>query len=389
MSDAPAAPAPLDDVVLRTARLDLRPLTSADAPAIAEAMRDRSLHEFLPLPDPYTEQDARAFVAQAQEQRRRGVALVCGLGERDSGRLVGTSALYLPSGRTVGAEIGYAVYPGGRGRGYAAEATRELTRWGLALGLPRVELRMAVGNVASARVALAAGHAFEGIERASVAVPDGLADGAVFARVPGDPDHPRPPALPPLPRGGLGDGTVLVRPLTRGDADLVVAEARDPEALRWSLFEVDEARLRAGTERAGLEWLVGRHFRMAVVDVASGEAAGTIALYAAGPPGTAVVGYGVLPRFRRRGVASRALRLVTAWSFRDAGLAHLDLGTHVDNVASQRVAEAAGFGFVAVSRGYLRHPDGTRADERRYELSAADWADPGEDPGAVSSRISP
>ena len=56
------------------------------------------------------------------------------------------------------------------------------------------------------------------------------------------------------------------------------------------------------------------------------------------------VGYSVVPWKRRRGYATRALRLLLPHA-RTEGLAHIDLTTDADNLASRRVIEANG-GFL-------------------------------------------
>jgi predicted acetyltransferase len=53
------------------------------------------------------------------------------------------------------------------------------------------------------------------------------------------------------------------------------------------------------------------------------------------------VGYSVVPWKRRRGYATRALRLLLPHA-RTEGLAHIDLTTDADNIASRRVIEANG-----------------------------------------------
>jgi RimJ/RimL family protein N-acetyltransferase len=81
-----------------------------------------------------------------------------------------------------------------------------------------------------------------------------------------------------------------------------------------------------------------------------------------------VVGYGLLPQFRGRGFTVRALRLLVDWAFGPAGLARLELGAAVENVASQKVAVRAGFQPDGLARARLRRPDGSYADEARYAL---------------------
>jgi RimJ/RimL family protein N-acetyltransferase len=65
---------------------------------------------------------------------------------------------------------------------------------------------------------------------------------------------------------------------------------------------------------------------------------------------SAELGYVVVPAFRGRGVATEALRLLTAWAFSELGALRLELLISVDNDASKRVAERCGY----VREGVLR-----------------------------------
>jgi RimJ/RimL family protein N-acetyltransferase len=64
------------------------------------------------------------------------------------------------------------------------------------------------------------------------------------------------------------------------------------------------------------------------------------------------VGYWLLPDARGRGLATRAVRLVSRWALRDAGLARLGLLTEPSNLSSVGVAERSGFHREGVLRSY-------------------------------------
>ncbi len=359
----------LSALVLTGNRLTLRPWRAHDAPAVVDIMQDRSMHEFLPLPDPYTHDDAVAFVTSfGDEGRADGTGLGCAIVESATGRLVGSAALRLPAPRTVAAEIGYWVAPAGRGRGYATEATRILTDWAFAHGVGRVEVLCAARNLASVKSALNAGFRHEGTLRRHVRVPNGVVDGVVLSALPDDPPGPVAPVAPPLPSGGLTDGTLRLRVLAPGDEQGLGEQEADPVTRSWEFFveprtAAEHARL---CERAALEWLVGPVLRCAMVDVATDRYAGMINLRLVGPPQVGGIGYAVHPAFRGRGYTARALRLLRTWAFEQVGFARLELGAKQDNIASQKAAHAAGFLPDGVRTARLRNPDGSFADEVRF-----------------------
>jgi RimJ/RimL family protein N-acetyltransferase len=65
---------------------------------------------------------------------------------------------------------------------------------------------------------------------------------------------------------------------------------------------------------------------------------------------TAELGYITAAAARGRGVATEALRQLTQWAFAELGMERLELLISVDNPASKRVAERAGY----VREGVLR-----------------------------------
>ncbi len=91
--------------------------------------------------------------------------------------------------------------------------------------------------------------------------------------------------------------------------------------------------------------------------------------------GQAEIGYWTAPWARRRGVATGALRALTRHAFQ-RGLERLELLTHWDNPASQRVALAAGYRREGVRRGALPARDGGRDDMVAFARLAGDPADP-------------
>ena len=89
------------------------------------------------------------------------------------------------------------------------------------------------------------------------------------------------------------------------------------------------------------------------------------------------IGYSVHPDARGRGVARRAIRVFTRWlTLDDDGprQARVQLDHSVENLASCRVALAAGFEQEGVRRAYLPLPDPTApSGERRHDVCLHGW----------------
>lgn len=159
---------------LRTTRLRIRPWCSADVESIRVACQDPVMHHWLvQLPDPYTEADARAYLAGVREEAAAGRGVDVAAVD-PAGALVGAFSIHDVDRRTGSADIGYWVAVGQRNRGYATEAVRALTDWAFAeLGLHRMRLLTGAGNRASERVAESAGFGPEGVHRDVQPLPDG------------------------------------------------------------------------------------------------------------------------------------------------------------------------------------------------------------------------
>jgi [ribosomal protein S5]-alanine N-acetyltransferase len=138
-----------------------------------------------------------------------------------------------------------------------------------------------------------------------------------------------------LPDTVLSDGVVSLRQWHPNDAEWYAEQSRDPEIQRWTTEPPDlaVATVRAAIERVLADGLAA----LAMTDAATGELLGNLALSPANE-----LSYWVAPSARGRGVATRAIRLLREWAWA-SGVDRVELHTHVDNVASQRVAERAGF----------------------------------------------
>jgi RimJ/RimL family protein N-acetyltransferase len=152
---------PLADGVIWLDRMSRR-----DVPDLLELVGDEAIKEFTLVPTAGGESFVRSWIRGYEDGWRSGTRAGFVVRAADSETFLGFGSLFrldLPAGE---AEIGYAVAPAARGRGVAGRTLSLLTAWGLdGLGLERLELRIAVTNPASERVAARAGYTQEGVLR--------------------------------------------------------------------------------------------------------------------------------------------------------------------------------------------------------------------------------
>ena len=149
---------------------------------------------------------------------------------------------------------------------------------------------------------------------------------------------------------------------------------RDPDVALWNEAPavVDVASAVAWCER-GADWSSGTHATFAVLDAESGRLVGNVSLFGIDEEqDVASIGYRVAPWARRQGVASAAVRTVTAWAFDALGIERVQLYHAVENEASCGVARAAGFRLEGVLRSSHRYPDGLRRDEHLHARISQD-----------------
>ncbi len=161
------------------------------------------------------------------------------------------------------------------------------------------------------------------------------------------PSHPLP-----LPDRPLGDGTVALRGWSMVDARPLAAAGRDPWIRRFrGSIPADDDAARVWLAAAEGRRLRGDRLELAIIDAAGKSLLGGVTLWdVRREHRSAMINYWVAPGARGRGIASRAVRLLAAWSFDGLDVARLQAFIDPDNVASQRVAERCGF----VHEGTLR-----------------------------------
>ncbi|MGP3949131.1 GNAT family N-acetyltransferase [Streptomyces sp. 7N604] len=155
------------DISISTDRLVLRPFEEGDVPELADMMNDELVTAWTSVPQPYTLDDARAWVTRlAPAERAEGRGIVFAITELLTQRLVGTVHLQNTDWRCRSTEVGYVTAPWARGEGYASESVHALAQWLFRdQKFERIELRTAADNTASQQVAQKIGGISEGVLR--------------------------------------------------------------------------------------------------------------------------------------------------------------------------------------------------------------------------------
>jgi RimJ/RimL family protein N-acetyltransferase len=127
----------------------------------------------------------------------------------------------------------------------------------------------------------------------------------------------------------------------------------DPQTARFFGWTVEQAQAKPDTHYDGATreqdsiqaWQEGKRLNLAVRRCSDNEAVGWVELQPSSDP--ANVSYMVAADLRGQGIAPRALGAFLTWSARRIGLRHARLVCHVDNWASQRVAQKCDFVLVS------------------------------------------
>lgn len=173
---------------------------------------------------------------------------------------------------------------------------------------------------------------------------------------------------------------LVIRPIAASDTDALHPIAADPAVSRllsWSahadreqtrawIQSVIEARA-AGT---AITWAIER----------DGQVIGCIGLsgitwtFRAWRIDRAELGYWLGQGHWGQGLMSEAALAATRWGFETLGLHKITIGCMEGNAASQKIIERIGYRFLAIHEDDAWR-DGRWWNHRRYEMTAADWAD--------------
>jgi RimJ/RimL family protein N-acetyltransferase len=185
----------------------------------------------------------------------------------------------------------------------------------------------------------------------------------------------------------LRDDVIALRLPAQRDVDAITAACQDPDIPRFTRIKSPYTRADAVSfvELAVEHWRDCEPSRadrttatpglsFAIADGSTDQLLGCIGVHPREQAEVAEIGYWVVRDARRRGIATRAVKLASPWAFRELDLQRLELLTRTDNVASQGVAERAGFTREGLLRSYITLGD-RLTDVHMFSLLPRDLAE--------------
>jgi RimJ/RimL family protein N-acetyltransferase len=165
----------------------LRSWRGSDVAAQLQAFDDPWFRRFSDWA-PETDAEARAYLAEHEQARRRGEQVEFALVEpHDDDVVLGGGSLNGIDVEQGRAAIGYWLAPPARGRGVATHAVRLIARWAFNdLRIARLELTCGPDNRASQRVAERCGFTREGVLRSHISFKGTRRDTVIFSLLPGE-----------------------------------------------------------------------------------------------------------------------------------------------------------------------------------------------------------
>lgn len=367
------APVPIPQ--LTDGVVTLRGFRPDDTEAIVAYSCGAGMGRWTSIPQPYTRAHAEQWQAQSAQGWRTGTLHQFAVDV--GGRMVGDVNLR-PQGAGL-AEVGFALDAGHRGRGLMTRALRLALPWGFQEArIDVVHWRARVGNWPSRRVAWAVGFRIDRAVPGLIEHRGVRFDGWLGALRRGEELRPANRWL--VPERITGSAVVL-REHRDDDVPRIVEACRDPRTVHWLSGipeDYTDQFAREHLEQVRGDQAAGRAVFWAVADPKGDRLLAELALFRRDPRDRYVeVGYWTHPDARGQGLTTEAVQLAVRHALLpedDGGLGmrRVLLRAAVGNRASQRVAEKCGFTLTGRDRegGELR--DGTRMDDLRFDLLAAE-----------------
>jgi ribosomal-protein-serine acetyltransferase len=178
------------EITLNDEKVILQPYRPSDADENYQAIRE-SLAELSPwLPfahQDYSLKECRGWIKQRPGEWKKGTAYEFAIFDAKDESYLGGCGLNHVNYNDFSANLGYWIRTSRTGQGAAPAAARLLAAWGFkALGLNRIEIVVATGNMRSQRVAEKAGAKRESVLRNRLLLNDKPYDAVMFSLIPGE-----------------------------------------------------------------------------------------------------------------------------------------------------------------------------------------------------------
>jgi RimJ/RimL family protein N-acetyltransferase len=172
----------------------------------------------------------------------------------------------------------------------------------------------------------------------------------------------------------VAEGDMVLRAATEDDLPDLKAAFADPLIQRWNPVQTGndaEDAVRTWMEQRN-DWSSGDHVSW-VVSTEDGPLIGSVSLHHIDlAQENAEVGYWVVPELRGRHLAARSVDIAAQFAFKTLGFRRLYLYHSVENPASCRVADRAGFALEGTVRQSYKYFDGRFHDEHLHGRLATD-----------------
>lgn len=171
-----------------------------------------------------------------------------------------------------------------------------------------------------------------------------------------------------VPSEGIRGRAVILRAPSLDDVDALLPAFADPELREaGNLPAFGRDQLAASLRELPALAESGRLLPLAAADADTGEVIGGGMLHHLDAEREIVeIGYWVLPHARGRGMATAIARMLAEYAF-SLGVQRVAAYVNVDNPASERVLERAGFTREGIVRS-MPKPDGRRVDKTLFSL---------------------